>query len=99
VSCLTFADIENVRTGKQHPPSPAPAAALDVPLGFQHVMINGQQVFCWRTYATVQNVWSCDSSLAVAQSRAQARDRDPDLNLGRTDYNYPAFGSTSAPTP
>jgi hypothetical protein len=93
VSCLTFADIEDVRAGKQPAPSPAPAAVFDVPHGLQRVMINGHQVFCWRTYPAVQNVWSCDSSLALAEARAQAGYRDPDMDVGRADYLHPASGS------
>src|SRR5581483_4815991 len=61
VNCLSPADIENVRTGKELPPAPAPATASDLPNGFRRVLINDQQMFCWNTYMTETVTWSwCD---------------------------------------
>jgi hypothetical protein len=77
VNCLTVADFENVRTGKQHPPSPLPATVLDLPHGFHRVVVNDQQMYCWRTFAAVRTWWSCDSSLTIAKGREQARNEKP----------------------
>jgi hypothetical protein len=75
VNCLRLADIDNVRTGKQRPPSPAPATVSDLPDTYRRVLLKGQPRICARTNARVGNVWTCESSLAVAQARAEARNR------------------------
>ena len=75
VNCLRLADIDNVRTGKQRPPSPASATVSNLPGAYRRVMIKGQQMICTSTNARTGNVWTCDSSLAVAQARAEARNR------------------------
>ena len=98
-SCLTLADIERVRTGKQPPPSPTPGTAL-VPHGFRRVMINDQQMFCWSNYTTETVMWSrCDPSLAVAQAHAQAARVQAWYQSQRSgiwgDSSYSAFGSSS----
>jgi hypothetical protein len=98
VNCLSPADIENVRTGKELPPAPAPATASDLPNGFRRVLINDQQMFCWNTYTTETVTWSwCDFSLAVAQARERAAaargqvwNRVPNKGIW-ADYMYPAF--------
>jgi len=75
VNCLRPSDIEDVRTGKQRAPSPALATVSELPGAYRRVMIKGQQRICARTNAQVGNVWTCESSLAVAQARAEARIR------------------------
>jgi len=93
VNCLTLADIENVRTGKERPQSPSPETVLDLPDGYRRVMINDQQRFCWRTDATAPKLWSCDPSLAVALHRALSRNRAP----APTDWPWPSREPPSPP--
>src|SRR5690349_1507988 len=48
VNCLRLADIDNVRTGKQRPPSSAPATVSGLPDAYRHVTVKGQPKICAR---------------------------------------------------
>jgi len=63
-TCLTLAEIEAVRTGKQAAPPPAPETVLDLPAGYRRVTIEDRQRICWYN--------NCYSSLAAAATDAKA---------------------------